>query len=205
MDAMVTLPIPYFSQWESAELVPSLLAGEISAAQDPAWANSGAVTPEEYGFWSWRTCGIACLRMVLAYRDGSAPSAMRLKDDCVEVGAYVVEDDAVKGLIYAPFVRYIKEKWDLAAEVAAPLDLAEVGALVRRANPVMISVHPSVREPTRVTQSKGGHLVLAVGVSPRGLVLHNPSGLPERSQEFTLVEYKVLDHCYAGRGVIFRL
>jgi hypothetical protein len=204
MDVSVALPIPYFSQWESRDLVPALLAGKISAAEDPAWANSGAATPEEYEFWSWRTCGVACLRMLLAYRDGSAPQAMPLKDDCVTEGAYIVEGASVKGLIYAPFVRYLKAKWGLVAEVATTLSLTEVSDLVRHSNPVMISVHPSVREPTRVAEGKGGHLVLAVGASPNGLLLHNPSGLPGKSQESAFVTYEILDRCYAGRGVVYR-
>lgn len=205
MDATVELPIPYFSQWESAEIVPALLAGEISAAEDPAWARSGAATPQEYEFWSWRTCGIACLRMVLAHRDGSAPPAMTVKDDCVAEGAYVVEGTSVQGLIYAPFARYTKRKWDLAAEVVTAISLTEVGDLVRRVKPVMISVHPSVREPAGAAGGRGGHLVLAVGASPNGLLLHNPSGLPDKSQKFAFVQYDVLDRYYAGRGVVFEL
>ncbi|CCH32969.1 C39 family peptidase [Actinosynnema sp. NPDC047251] len=205
MDDTVELPIPYFSQWESADLVPALLAGEVSAASDPAWARSGASTPQEYEFWSWRMCGIACLRMVLAHRDGSAPPAMLLKDDCVVEGAYVVEGTSVKGLIYAPFARYVERKWDLAAEVVTAVGLVEVGDLVRRAKPVMISVHPSVREPAGTAGGRGGHLVLAVGAAPDGLLLHNPSGLPGKSQEFAFVRHELLDRYYAGRGVVFEL
>lgn len=176
MDTTAALPIPYFSQWEFPDLVSALLSGEIFAADDPGWADSGATPP-----------------------------AMPLKDDCVDAGAYVVDGTSVKGLIYAPFVRCTTAKWDLAAEVVTTMGLTEVGELVQRSNPVMISLYSSVREPTGVAEGKGGHLVLAIGSSPDGLTLHNPSGLPGRSQKSTFVGYAVLDQYYAERGVVYHL
>lgn len=60
-----------------------------------------------------------------------------------------------------------------------------------------------MREPIGVAEGKGGHLALAVGSSPDGSMLHNPSGLPRRSQKFTFVRYEVLNQYYAGRGVVY--
>lgn len=196
------MPVPYYSQWESPELVPAIVAGTVHAADDPAWRRSGAATREEYAFWSWRTCGVACLRMVLAHRDGSAPPAMTLKDDCVAAGAYVVEGDAVHGLIYAPFVRYLQRRWSLPATVETSLTLDDAEAAVAAGRLVMLSVHPSVRSPGVEPGGKGGHLVLAVGTRPGGLILHNPSGLPNTSQEFTPIAHDVLDGYFAGRGIV---
>ncbi|ALG07781.1 C39 family peptidase [Kibdelosporangium phytohabitans] len=196
--------VPYFAQWESPDLVPALLAGTVTAAQDPAWAESGAATREEYDFWSWRLCGIACLRMVLTYRDGTAPAAMALKDDCLAAGAYVVDGDRVHGLIYAPFVRYLAAEWDLQATVEPSLSLADVAGHVAADRPVMISVHHSVRRPGSAPGGTGGHLVLAVGQWPDGLVIHNPSGLPGESQEYARVPFDLLEGYFAGRGMVLR-
>lgn len=61
----LTRPVPYYAQWESAALVPDIIGGTLSAADDPLWQRSGAASREEYAFWSWRLCGMACLRMAL--------------------------------------------------------------------------------------------------------------------------------------------
>ena len=42
---------PYYSQWESAELVPRFIDGSLRPAEDPRWADSGAQTPEQYEYW----------------------------------------------------------------------------------------------------------------------------------------------------------
>ncbi|NUK27782.1 hypothetical protein HRW08_35180, partial [Streptomyces lunaelactis] len=57
--------VPYYSQWESADLVPEFITGARSAADDPLWQKSGADSREEYAFWAPRMCGMACLRMAL--------------------------------------------------------------------------------------------------------------------------------------------
>ena len=197
----LVLPVPYYSQWESPELVPEFLAGTIAAEDDPAWARSGAATPEEYAFWSWRTCGVACLRMVLSYRDGSAPAAMPVKDECIAAGAYVVDGEFVHGLIYSPFTVYARERWNLEATVEPSMTLQQVSSVVASGRLVLLSVHPSILQPSGEPGGRGGHLVLAVGRWPGGLVLHNPSGLPRTSQRFARVPYDVLDGYFAGRGI----
>ncbi|MEK7571158.1 MAG: hypothetical protein AAB553_02700 [Patescibacteria group bacterium] len=58
--------IPYFSQWESPTLVDTIVRKKISAKDDPRWKNSGAKTKAEYELWSHNTCGMACLKMILA-------------------------------------------------------------------------------------------------------------------------------------------
>ncbi|MEK8171965.1 hypothetical protein NKH77_29115 [Streptomyces sp. M19] len=37
--------MPYHAQWESADLVPAILAGTLDAADDPLWQKSGAASP----------------------------------------------------------------------------------------------------------------------------------------------------------------
>ena len=59
---------PFYSQWESPELVPSFLDGSLTAEQDPRWHRSGAASPAEYAYWVVKICGLACLKMILAAR-----------------------------------------------------------------------------------------------------------------------------------------
>jgi hypothetical protein len=40
--------VPYFSQWESAELAERFVDGSLPLADNPRWAVSGARTPAEY-------------------------------------------------------------------------------------------------------------------------------------------------------------
>ncbi|MEY9848218.1 hypothetical protein ABH940_005319 [Streptacidiphilus sp. BW17] len=182
--------------------------GRLSAADDPAWAASGATTPEEYAWWARRLCGMACLRMALHHVTGAEPPrALELARDYLRAGAYVKRDDGgLDGLIYAPFAAHTSARHPLHAQVRAELTLGEVAASVRDGSLVMLSVHPSVRTPERQPPQRGGHLVLAVGAgeSAQGgvLFLHNPSGFAGRSQRFVRLTCTELEPFFAGRGVV---
>lgn len=201
-DGLLVHRVPYFSQWESAELVPEFLSGKLPASDDPRWRDSGAASAAEYEFWARRSCGIACLRMLLSWWRGGAPPAMVLVRECVQAGAYIVRDDGVDGLIYAPFCAYLRDRWQLAAEVGSPLDLRSCASAVGHGQFAMISVHPSVRAKSEKPERVGGHLVLVVGRWAGGLVVHNPSGLPGESQEFCRLTFDTLGAYFAGRGVL---
>jgi hypothetical protein len=67
---------------------------------------------------------------------------------------------------------------------------------------LLLSVHKTIRALDPAPAGRGGHLVLAVGSGPDGVVLHNPSGFPGRSQEFHTVPWTDLDRFFAGRGVV---
>ncbi|MFE7122520.1 C39 family peptidase [Streptomyces sp. NPDC057654] len=195
-------PVPYYAQWESRDLVPAIIAGDLRAADDPLWQKSGAATAEEYAFWSWRMCGMACLRMALDHWRGGAPPSVTLAEECREAGAYVRHADRVDGLIYAPFAAYARRRWDLFAESRPELSAAAVRDELAAGRLVMLSVHPSIRTPGARPETRGGHLVLAVGADDERLLIHNPSGFPDGTQEFTPVPWDELEHVYAGRGVV---
>lgn len=103
--------VPYHAQWESAELVRAIIDGQVDAAEDPRWGQSGAGTPEEYAWWSWRLCGVACLRMALDHWWGLAPPALTLAGECVAAGAYVRDGESLRGLIHTPFAAYVRQRW----------------------------------------------------------------------------------------------
>jgi hypothetical protein len=201
---MTRLQVPYFAQWASPELVQPIVEGQMTADRDPLWRTWGAGTRAEYAFWSWRGCGIACLQMVLGYEYGTQATAKELKDDCVDVGAYVVKDDRVAGLIYRPFTHYARNRWGLSALVETNLTNDLAAQAVREGNLVMLSVHPSIRNPDTVPEQLGGHLVLVVGEWAEGLLLHNPSGFATTgTQRFASITFEALAQFSAQRGVIF--
>ncbi|MCX5202788.1 C39 family peptidase [Streptomyces sp. NBC_00237] len=200
----VVHPVPYFSQWASPELAEAIVTRRLPATEDPLWRAYGARSPQEYDWWSWRLCGMACLRMTLAHWNLPVPTAMELAAACVEAGAYVRRaDGGLDGLIYAPFARHAEASWPLTAESRPGLPVEEIRQLLAQGRLLMLSVHPSVRElPPTDPPRRGGHLVLAVGYDAEALLVHNPSGFHGRSQEFARIPWSELHRFYAGRGVV---
>lgn len=194
-------PVPYYSQWESAALVPEFLAG-LDAAADPLWQKSGADNPREYAFWAPRMCGVACLRMALDFWGHQAPPSVPLVRELCEAGAYIREGDTVRGLIYQPFAEHVKAQWGLDARSVPDLPLEQIPATIASGRLALLSVHNTIRTPELPPPGKGGHLVLAVGAGEEGVIIHNPSGLPDASQEYATVAWEHLDAFYARRGVI---
>jgi hypothetical protein len=194
--------VPYFSQWESPELVPRFIDGSLRPADDPRWAASGARTPQEYGYWSTKVCGLACLKMILARRGLPVPPTMRLVQRALAWKAYVPEGDRVAGLIYRPFAGWVGEDFGIAAEVAPDLPLADLAGLASPGTPVIASVHKWVRWPHRNPPQRGGHLVLVTGADGGLVRLHNPSGIPGESQQDALVKAADFARFFARRGLI---
>ena len=201
-DTRLPSGVPYYSQWESPELVPRFLDGSLTPAGDPRWAASGARTAAEYGFWSRRACGLACLRMILAYRSKPVPPLMTLVQRALRWQAYIRDGDRVIGLIYRPFADWVGAEFGVAAEVATALTVEDISAAASPATPVMASVHHWIRWPERTPPSTGGHLVLVTGSGDGLLRLHNPSGIPGSTQRDAVVAAAEFTRFFAGRGLI---
>jgi hypothetical protein len=198
----VTQPsgVPYYSQWESPELVPEFVRG-LSPAADPNWAASGARTAAEYGFWSGRVCGLACLRMILASRGMPVPPMMRLVEQALEWKAYIPDGDRVTGLIYQPFADWVGQDYGVEVTVVPALSVEQISRTASPATPVIASVHYSIRWPDSTPPYTGGHLVLVTGAGGGQLRLHNPSGLPGSSQRDVVMAAADFARFFAGRGM----
>lgn len=202
-DSPLTHPVPYYSQYESAALIPDLIAGTRTAADDPLWPKSGADSREEYAFWAPRMCGVACLRMALDYWGHPVPPSVPLVRDLCEAGAYIRDGDSVKGLIYRPFADHVHARWGLLARAEPDLTTDAIRRQLADGGLALISVHKTIRHAeTTEPPSRGGHLVLAIGATEEALLIHNPSGLPGISQEYAPVPWARLAAFYAGRGVL---
>jgi hypothetical protein len=194
--------VPYFSQWESPEIVGPILDGSKRGADDPRWADSGARTPQEYEFWADRVCGLACLKMVLAWRGQPVPPMMRLVERALHWRAYVPEGDRVAGLIYRPFADWVSEEYGIGVQVMPDLPAEAIAASASPATPVIASVHYWIRWPDRTPPQRGGHLVLVTGVADGLVRLHNPSGVAGESQQDALVKVPDFERFFAGRGML---
>lgn len=206
---MSALPrLPYFSQFASRELVNAFLARPHLTADDPDWKSMGWPTSREYAFWAWQTCGVACLRSIVAL-DGRQPSAAALTEDLILAGAYRISDGGtqVSSLIYAPFAEYVTKRWGLQAETRGQLRVDELrNELLEPACAAMVSVHPSVRDAETNLSADwprpGGHLVLAHDATPEVIRFHNPSGYWPSGQSSVELPWSCFARFYANRGIL---
>jgi hypothetical protein len=194
--------VPYFAQWESAELAERFVDGSLPLGGDPRWAASGARTAAEYAFWANKVCGLACLKMILAAREQPVPPMMTLVKQALSWQAFIPQGDRVAGLIYRPFADWVAAEYDIGVEVAPDLPLAALAAAASTRTPVIASVHAWIRWPDRQSPARGGHLVLVTGASGNLLRLHNPSGIPPASQCDAIVPVADFARFYAGRGML---
>jgi hypothetical protein len=196
--------VPYFSQWESAELAAQFIDGSLDLADDPRWAASGARTRAEYKYWARKVCGLACLRMILAQCGRPVPPTMALVERALAWQAFVPQGDRVAGLIYRPFADWVAAEYGITAEVAPDLLLEAAAEHASPDTPVIASVHPGIRWPDSEPPDRGGHLVLVTGAGSGLLRLHNPSGIPPSGQRDALMTETDFARFYAGRGMLIR-
>ena len=197
---------PYYSQFASANLVGPIVNKEIPTSEDPLWHESGATTIEEYEFWAWNLCGMACLKSVLDSEGILSKTLIELAKQCVTYGGYRLLDDDVDGLFYREFVDFVLTEYGIRGDVIKSLTVERIVAEISKENFVIASVHPSIRDPRSTPPRKGGHLVLLLGYdlseSEELLILHDPSGYYGISQEFTTISVKDFEKFFAGRGVV---
>lgn len=201
--------VPYFAQWESPKLIYRILKKEISAADDPRWRESGAKTKDEYVLWSWNSCGMACLKMILSFVQKKKYSLVTLGKKCMEYGGYKPssKNNDLKGLFYAPFVTCIQKEFGLKGRVVSLLPVDEIIYALDQGNVVIASVSPLIRNINIKPSSKGGHLILIIGydIKKSILIFHNPSGDTRASQESVHVSIKDLKRFFAYRGIVVSL
>ncbi|MGB8939144.1 MAG: C39 family peptidase [Streptomyces sp.] len=199
MSLCSTCQVPSLTQFASPDLVERIVYGGHDRAADPAWAESGAATLDDYARWCGHLCGLTCLRMALG---PSAPPLFELRDGALKYGGYTEDaDGTIHGLIYAPFAEYVREVHGVNATVHRHLTVDEITGLLDEGRSVMVSVHYEIRRPHRPSPGRGGHLVLVTGRSADGgLHLHNPSGIDAGTRMADL-SLSAFEPFFAGRGV----
>jgi Peptidase_C39 like family len=196
--------VPYFSQWESPDLVEGIIGGTVHAGDDPNWKNSGAKTKGDYALWSAAGCGMACTKMLVAHVKKVTIPLVRLGEKCAEYGGYKLPLQDTQGLMYAPYVEYMDREFGLRAKVVLPLLPREIMYELGRANYVIASVSPKIRHPNTTPSSKGGHLVLMLGYDLDKLefYFHNPSGFKQKTQQYATISFADFNKFFANRGIV---
>jgi len=194
--------VPFFSQWETPDMTLAVLAdgADMALRRDPLWRGSGAETPDEYAVWAANICGMACLKMILATRGEIVPT-IDLARRCTRYGGYVVNEGSIRGLIYAPFVTFVKAEFGLEAQVMTNVATSDIPAILARSRFFIASVSSSIRWPEREPPSKGGHLVLVTAASDDGFRFHNPSGHTSATQANAVLSPADFDRFFANRGI----
>nr|WP_282572050.1 hypothetical protein [Roseomonas acroporae] len=182
-------------------MVGAIVTGRATAAQDPRWRESGARSLDEYVRWSGHVCGMACLKMLLAARTGRVEPTIALARRALPHGAYVEEGEWIRGLIYAPFVRFLADEFGIAARVVTEVTEADLPAIMAEAEFFLASVHPDIRWPAHEPPGRGGHLVLVTAASAEAVVFSNPSGHDAASRSDVTLPLAVFGRFFAGRGV----
>lgn len=195
--------IPYFSQWESRELVKDITSRKISARKDPLWKKSGAKNLEEYEYWSWKGCGMACLKMILGFKFGKNIPLAKLGKRCLEFGGYIQRRKRLDGLYYRSFLKFIKEDFNLSGKIFSLMYLEDILKELEAGNFIIASVSAKIKNPKTNPRKCGGHLVLMLGydIPKRKLFLHNPSGSAPSSQEYAQISFRDFKKFFAHRGI----
>jgi hypothetical protein len=136
--AVFPLPIPRFAQ-----------------RFDPGrWADDGFASPEESGHWSERSCGIACVRMCLAFRGLQPPAMAELLRDGLAIGGYTP-----RGWIHSKLAE-LAARHGLPGGRAVAADVGVLRGELAAGRPAIVSVTERLPEDGR----RGGHLMVLAGV-----------------------------------------
>jgi len=199
--------VPYFSQWETADMTTAVYAeGSSALLRDPLWKNSGADTVEEYAHWAVNICGMACLKMILSAR-GEIHPTMSLARICTAYGGYVVNEAnaSIKGLIYSPFVSFVTHRFGLMAEVITGIDSKNITTILSNWQFLIASVNSDIRFPHSSPDFKGGHLVLVTAAATDVVQFHNPSGHDASTRADVVLPLATFDRFFANRGIVVSL
>ncbi len=207
-DYKVTDSLKYYSQFASPELVKDILEKRISAKDDPRWQEFGFSKPEEYEFWSWRACGIICIKMIIDTAWDKNEKIKDLIEEGIKLGGYVSHDKngnlIDKGWYYKPLINLAK-KYNFTGKVFPHLSIQNICREILKKHFVVVSVDPGlIRYDEVKSDFKGGHVVLVYGFKWEnkkcmGFYLHNPSGKSEETRK-AFIPTDVFKKAFAGRG-----
>jgi len=193
--------VPLATQFLSRELIPAIVDDDADPALDPRWAESGARDRAEYAYWAPRTCGIACLQMVLGHYGLPVPPLVTLARQALAAGCYEPRPDGgLDGLLYHPFVDFVAARFGLRAQAEAELDLSRLTELTGTGALVIVSVNSAIRHPEQDPPQRGGHLVLVTGIDGDQLHLRDPAGHNPTARAAVL-DWPEFEPFSAGRGV----
>lgn len=106
----------------------------------------GAKDIEEFSFWAWRSCGIACLQMILK----NEKKTMNLVNEGLRENGYVFKKDI--GWKHQALVNILK-KYNFCAKIARVITPFDIALNIQKNRYVILSVRSKT----------GGHMILVFG------------------------------------------
>jgi hypothetical protein len=190
-DYFVANNVKYYCQFASPELTRGILEKRMPAEKDPRWREFGFEKPEDYEFWSWRACGIVCMKMIIETLCNIDKSVKDLLDEGIQLGGYVAYDEngklVDKGWYYNALIK-LAEKYNLNGKLFSYLSIKHICKEILDKHFVVASVDPGLIRYDKVKSNfTGGHVVLIYGFkwengNCSGFYMHNPSGKEEKTR-----------------------
>lgn len=177
---MVTMEVPFYSQRIGSD-----------------WKSKGYPNRWAAKYWESRACGIACVRMIVEGLAGVVPpNEYSIISSLGWRGGYIPG----KGWVHRSLIEYagrygITGEWHRAETREQILELFRDSAEQLGIASVSVGLTPGVR---------GGHLVVIIDVSERGLVIHHPSSDETYEMENWFVPWNRFMDSYAQAIMIFR-
>jgi len=207
---------PYISQYVSIQ--PADLSPE-SVIDDPQLIKAfGAKNAEEFNFWMWRDCGIACVKMILESRHKALEkNMMELTEEGVSLGGYIVKDKAgnfvdkgwfhgsLVSLLQKYEVKAIKKKWQSGATIAHDI-LRNKHVIASLYLPTRRTIAEDGSFAPKQDATYTGHLVLITGVDISkkkllGFFIHDPRGLPHYQSD-TYITLEAFKKIFTHRTIV---
>ena len=180
-------------------------------------ATYGAENAEEFSFWVWRNCGIACVKMILENKKKAKnKTIMDLTKEGIDLGGYILyEGDTFvdKGWFHNSLVALL-QKYGVTAKSKKWQSIESVAVDILKNKFVILSVQVPVRQDIyedgsfrlRTGGKLGGHLLLATGLKMfnnkvEGVFVHDSRGL-EKYQKDTYIPAEVFNTIFSHRTVI---
>lgn len=200
--------VKYYCQFASPELTKDILEKRIETRDDPRWQEFGFEKTEEYEFWSWRACGIVCMKMIIETLCNIDKSVKDLLDEGIMLGGYVAYDKdgklVDKGWYYNALIK-LAEKYHLSGESFSYLSIDHICKEILNKHFVVASVDPGLIRYDKVESNfTGGHVVLVHGFKWEngkcsGFYIHNPSGKEDKTR-IAYVPFNDFKKAFAERG-----
>lgn len=201
--------LPYAAQVASPDLAARIFVDGMDAALDPRWRESGALSPQEYAYWTGRACGVACVKMCVEAFGGPALPLVAWARRGVELGGYLSElrpdgSQAERGWLHSALADLMRAE-GLQAEPRA-LEIEEFPAMITAGSLVIASVSYEIGTQLPVTR-RGGHLVVVYGIEVENgrvtaLILNNPSGRTPDMQAGARIPAQRFAQGYTGRAIV---
>lgn len=149
--------------------------------------------------WQERSCGVACVRMVIAAcNNGVAPNAWYIIQRLLERGAYLPG----KGWIHKELADYLSEEYGIASRRLRIESVRELQSLLQE-EIVIASVGVCF-----ANQQRSGHLVLIYDSQERdtdfGFILHHPSSCADYEWRAHFVPSGHFERHFSGNLIVCR-